>query len=102
MKNTVITEFVKFKTLETTSEEQLLSTADLLNDFLRNQDGFINGRLLKNIGENDWCFIYHFESMEQVKAIGEKMRNQKVFDAFMPVTVPGSVSVTFHNELKSW
>jgi hypothetical protein len=102
MKNAIITEFVDFKVLETTTEEQLIGKADILNDFQKKQDGFIDVELVKNINENSWCFIYHFENMEKVKAIGEKMRNSKIFDEFTPLVVPGSLSVTFHQPLKKW
>lgn len=98
----MITELVKFKVLETTTDEQVLSKADILNDFQKKQDGFIDAELVKDMNENTWYFIYHFESMEKVKAIGEKLRSNKVFDAFMPVTVPGSVSVSFHQHSKKW
>lgn len=100
MKNAIITEFVNFRTLETTTEEQLFSKVDFLNDFQRNQDGFIDAELVKQVETNDWCLIYHYENMEKVKAIGAQMRIHKVFDEFMPLTVPDSVRVTFYVQLK--
>ena len=102
MKNAIITEFVKFKVLETTTVEQLLTKVDILNDFQKKQDGYIDAELVKHVEENLWCLIYHYESMEKVKVIGEKMRSSKVFDEFMPLAVPGSVSVTFYHQLKNW
>jgi hypothetical protein len=102
MKNAIVTEFVKLKVLETTTDEQLISKADILNDFQKKQDGFIDAELVKDMNENSWCFIYHYESMEKVKAIGEKMRNSRVFDEFNPLIVPGSFSVTFCQHLKKW
>jgi hypothetical protein len=102
MKNSIITEFVKFKVLETTSTEQLISKTDLLDEFQKKQDGYIAAELVKQVEENAWCLIYHYESMEKVKAIGEKMRSNKVFDVFMPLIVPGSLSVTFNHQLKKW
>jgi len=98
----MITELVKFKVLEAITEEQLLSKAGILHDFQKKQDGYMDGELVKNVGENEWCLIYHYESQEKVKAIGERMRNSKVFDEFMPLTVPGSVSVTLYHQLKKW
>jgi ABC-type uncharacterized transport system substrate-binding protein len=102
MKTSMITEFVKFQVLESTSDEQLLSSADILNDFQKKQDGFIDAEVVKNVAENAWCFVYHYESMEKVKAIGEKLRSSKVFDVFMPLIVPGSLNVTFHQQLRTW
>ena len=102
MKNSIITEFVSFKVLETTTDEQLMAKADFLNDFQKKQDGFIDAELVKDVKENEWRFVYHYESMEKVKVIGEKMRSSKIFDGFTPITVPGSLSVTFYNHLRKW
>ncbi len=99
---TIITEFVKFKVLETTTDEQLISKTDILNEFQKQQDGFIDAELVKDVKESEWYLIYHYDNMEKVKAIGEKMRNSKVFDEFTPYTVPGSLSVTFYQQLKKW
>ena len=82
--------------------KQLISKADILNDFQKKQDGFIDAELVKGIKETEWYFVYHYENLEKVKAIGEKMRNSKVFDEFTPLTVPGSPSVTFYQQLKEW
>lgn len=98
----MITEFVKFKTLDTTTEEELLLKADILNNFQKAQDGYINAELIKDTGENTWYFIYHYESIEKVKAIGEKLRSSKVFETFTPLTVPGSVTVSFNQQVKTW
>jgi hypothetical protein len=102
MKNEIITEFVKFKVLETTSVEQLISNADFLNDFQQEQDGYIDAELVKSVDENSWYLIYHYESMEKVKVIGEKMRISKVFDEFIPLIEPGSLNVTFFHQSKKW
>ena len=80
MKTTIITEFVKFKALETTSDEQLISKADL----------------------NAWCFIFHYESLDQIMAVGEKLRKSKEFGEFIPLIVPQSISASFHKHLKKW
>ena len=102
MKNTMITELVTIKVLETTTEGQMLNKADFLTNFLKKQDGYIDGELVKGIDGNTWCFIYHFESFEKVKAIGEKMRNERVFDMINPLVVPGGMTVTFYNPVKKW
>jgi hypothetical protein len=99
---TIITEFIKFKVLETTTEEQLIAKANLLNAFQEKQDGFIDAELVKGVKENEWYFVYHYENMEKVQAIGEKMRNSKVLDEFTPLTLPGSLDVTFYQQLKKW
>jgi hypothetical protein len=102
MKDKIITEFVNFKVLETTNVEQLISKADILNDFQKKQDGYIDAELVKGVEGNVWCLIYHYENLEKVKLIGEKMRSSRVFDEFIPLIVPGSLSVTFYHQLKKW
>ncbi len=99
---TIITEFVRFKVLDTTTDELLVSKADILNDFQKRQDGFIDVELVKGVKESEWYMVYHYENMEKVKAIGEKMRSSKIFDEFVPLTVPGSLNVTFYQQLKKW
>ena len=102
MKNTIITEFVKFQVLETTTDEKLIAQTDILNDFQKKQDGFIDAELVKDVDKNEWCLVYHYENMEKVKAIGEKLRNSKEFGAFVPNIVPGTLNITFYHKLKRW
>jgi len=103
MKNSIITEFVKFKALETTTDEQLIAKADMnINGFHKIQDGFIDAELVKDVEENAWCFIFHYESLEKIKAVGEKLRSSKEFGEFIPHIVPGSISASFHNHLVKW
>jgi hypothetical protein len=102
MNEKIITEFVKFQLLETTSVEQLISKADILNEFQKKLDGYIDAELVKGIEGNAWCLIYQYENLEKVKIIGEKMRSSKVFDEFIPLIVPGSLIVTFYHQLKKW
>ena len=103
MENTMITEFVKFTALETTTEKQLISKSDsLINGFWKKQDGFLDAELVKDVGENSWCFIYHNESMEKLKAGGEKMRNSKEFSEFISLIIPKSIDVTFYRQLIKW
>lgn len=99
----MITEFVKFKVLETTTDEQLILKADIMiNGFWKKQDGFIDAELVKDIEENAWCFIYHNDSLEKLKTGGEKMRKSKEFGEFIPLIVPGSIGVTFYHQVRKW
>jgi len=102
MKTTIITEFVKFKVLDTTTDEELMSKADIFNDFQEKQDGFIDAELVKDVKENSWYFIYHYGSLEKVRIIGEKLRESKMFDELMPLLDSESVSITLYNQLKTW
>ena len=102
MENTFITEFVNVAVPETTTDEQLADKADILTAFLKEQDGFIEGELVKFSAGNTLCFIYRFESMDKVKAIGEKMRALRLFDSINPLILPGSMSVTFSQCMRKW
>lgn len=100
----MITEFVKFKALDATTDEQLISeTENLITDFWKNQDGFIDSELMKSEDDNkEWCSIYHFESMEKLKNGAEKMRTSKEFGEFMNLLEPGSIRISFYHFFKNW
>lgn len=102
MKTKIITEFVKIEALQTTTEEQLLAKADIINDFLQKQDGFIDAELVKAVEGNLWYFVYHIENFEKLKAVGEKLRSNKLFDEITPLIVSGSLNVSFYLQLKRW
>lgn len=100
MKTTIITEFVKIETLQTTTDEQLIAKADLINDFLQKQDGFLDYELVKAREGNFWFIIYHIENMEKLRSVGEKLRGNKLFDELIPLITPGSMSFSFFNQIK--
>ncbi|HLO90538.1 MAG TPA: hypothetical protein VK172_05170 [Lentimicrobium sp.] len=102
MKKDVITEFVKIETLQTTTDDQLISKAEIIIQFLQKQDGFIDAELVKSVEGNQWNFIYHIENMEKLKIVGEKLRSEKLFDHIMPLIVPGSFAVSFYTSRESW
>jgi len=102
MKTKTITEFVKIETLQTTTDEHLLEKAEIINNFLQKQDGFIDAEIVKAIEGNIWHFIYHIENMEKLKTVGEKLRSSKLFDELTPLIVPGSFGVSFHHKVKNW
>ncbi len=99
---TTITEFVKIEALQTTTNEQLVVKANVINSFLQKQDGFIDAELIKAVDTNIWYFIYHIENMEKLKVVGEKLRSSNLFDEITPLIVPGSLSVMFFNQVKNW
>ena len=102
MKTNTITEFVKIELLQTTKPEQLLIKADVINSFLQKQDGFIDAELIKGIEGNTWYFVYHIENMEKLKSVGEKIRSCNLFGEIIPLLVPGSMTVTFFEQMKRW
>jgi hypothetical protein len=100
MNTTMITELMKIEALPTTTDEQLIAKADVVNTFLQQQDGFIDAEMVKAVEGNVWYFIYHIENMEKLKVVGDKLRSSKLFGEMMPLIVPGSMSVTFYNHVK--
>jgi len=102
MKTGIITEFVKIEALQTTTDEQLMEKSGIINAFLQKQDGFIDAELVKAVEGNIWYFVYHIENFEKLKAVGEKLRSNKMFDNINPLVVPGSLNVSFYQQLKKW
>jgi hypothetical protein len=100
---TMITEFVNFKVLETTTDEQLIAKADaFIGDFMKKQDGFVDAELTKAADGDARCFILRYESFEKVKPIVEQLGNCQEFAEFKSLLVPGSIAVTFNPQLKTW
>ena len=102
MKTTIITEFVKMEALQTTTDEQIIAQADIINGFLQKQDGFIDSELVKALEGNTWYFLYHIENIEKLRVVGEKLRNNKLFDELTPLIVAGSMSFSFFGQIKRW
>jgi hypothetical protein len=102
MKNTMITELVRIEVLPTSTEEQVLAKANRINDFLQNQDGFIDCELVKAMEGNIWYLIYHIENVQKLRAVGEKVRASKLFDELSPIMTRGSMNFSFFNQIKKW
>ena len=86
METKTFTELLKFETLETTTAAQVLEKAELI----------------KALEGNIWYFIYHIESPEKLKSVGEKLRNSRLFDELNPLIVSGSMNVSFFRSIKNW
>lgn len=100
---TIITEFVNFKVLETTTDEQLIKKADrFIGDFMKKQDGYVDAELVKAPEGDARCMIIRYENFEKVKAIIEQLGNCKEFAEFKLLLIPGSITVTFNPQLKTW
>lgn len=100
MKETMITEFVEISLPETTTVEQFTEKAENFANFLKKQDGFIDGEMGQALEGNVWRFVFHFENMEKVKAIGEKMRAGSEFAEFKSVIA--SFGVSFFKQMRKW
>ena len=97
---TTITEFVEISLPETTTVEQFTEKAENLVNFLKKQDGYIDGEMMQALEGNAWRFVFHFENMEKVKAIGEKMRASSEFAGFKSVIA--GFGVSFFRKMKKW
>lgn len=102
MKTMIIAELVKFQATENTSNEQVLQCIDALNAFQKTQDGFLDSEITKSANQNEWVLIYHYTDMEKVNALGPKLRVSHEFAAFMQIIVPGSLSISFYQQVKKW
>ena len=98
----MITEIVEISLPETTTIKQFTEKAENFKNFLSKQDGYIDGELLKTTEGNSWRFIFHFENMEKVKLIGEKMRSSAEFGEFKSVIVPENLRVSFFQLVRKW
>lgn len=99
MKDSVITEIVKFRIPGTTNEEELKNRVNHLNELQKSMDGYINAELIKNVSENSWHIIYHYTSLERVKIIGEKIRGSEEFRNFMQQIITESLDISFHHQI---
>ena len=55
----MITEFVEISLPETTTVEQFTEKAENFVNFLKKQDGFIDGELVKAPEDNAWRFVFY-------------------------------------------
>jgi quinol monooxygenase YgiN len=102
MKKDVITEFVKIETLQTTTDDQLISKAEIIIQFLQKQDGFIDTELLYDKKENTWIMIQHWASLEQMKASSANMFMDNATEAFRDAIEPKSISISVFPVLRTW
>ena len=102
METKIITELVQFKALETTTDEQVKTAVNNLNEFQKTQDGFLDAELVKSIKESSWHIVFHYENFDKVQAIGTALRNNKVFSDFTSLVIPESLNISFHHQLKKW
>ena len=102
MKTNVITELLRIEALPTTTDDQILEKANLINEFIEKQDGFIDAELIKGFEGGVWYLIYHIENVQKLKEVGEKLRSSKLFDQLTPLIFSGSMTVQFFNRYKTW
>ena len=70
----MITEIIEYKLNEDVDDEKFLAEAKKYYDYFKSTfKGFIDLEFTK--GEDSWINIMHWETMEDVKACGEVLRN---------------------------
>ena len=102
METKTITELVSFKAQETTTDEQINHAVSSLNNFQKTLDGFIDAEFVKNLKENTWNIIFHYESLDKVQSIGSILRSSQVFSEFTSLVIPESLNISFHQQLGVW
>ncbi len=102
METKIITEFVQFETLESTTDEQLVDAVNRLNQFQGNHDGFLDAEIAKDLKEDSWRIIFHYADMEKVQTIGLKLRNSKEFGDFSSLIASDSLRISFCQQMKNW
>ncbi len=100
MKSLIITEFVKFRSLETTTPEQLVSCGSKFHDLQKRPGGYIDSELVKTTDANCWHLILHYQNMDTVKSIGGQIRSGKEFAGLTKLPVPESIEISFHQQFK--
>jgi hypothetical protein len=102
METTIITEFVQFEAQESTTDEQILSAVHRLNQFQKEYEGFLDSEIAKDIKEESWHIIFHYENFESLKTIGAHLRSSKEFMDFNSLVVSESLQISFSQQLKNW
>ena len=102
METMIITEFVQFETLEKTTNEQLIEAVNRLNQFQKNLGGLLDAEISRNMKDDSWSIIFHYEDMEKVQAIGAPLRSSQEFMDFNSLIANESLRISFCQQLKTW
>jgi len=102
METKTITELVQFEALESTTEEQIVSAVDRLNQFQKAYEGFRDAEIAKDMKDDSWSIIFHYKNFEWVQAIGAHLRNSREFADFQSLLVSESLKISFGQQLKNW
>mgnify|MGYP001822852480 CR=1 FL=1 len=102
METKTITELVQFEALETTTDEQIVSAVDRLNQFQKAYEGFLDAEVARDMKENSWRIIFHYENFEWVQEIGSHLRSSREFVDFNSLIVSESLKIFFGQQLKNW
>ncbi len=100
METPIITEFIQFDALGTTTDEQILNTVRQLSRFQREYEGFLDAEIAKDITNNSWHIIFHYKNFEWVQAIGSHLRSSREFVEFKSQIVSDSLDIAFGQQLE--
>lgn len=102
METKIITEVVQFEALDSSTDEQILSAVHGLNQFQKEYEGFLDSEIAKDLNEESWRIIFHYENFESVKTIGANLRSSKEFVDFTSLIEAESLKLYFGQQLKNW
>lgn len=98
----MITEIIELKAKEGVSKEEFIEVLDKVEcNFHMKQKGFVATELAKG-DENNWVLIQYYESMEDIKLVGEKIPQSDVMKEFSKLIVEGSVNIKFLERVRTW
>jgi len=102
METKIITELVQFEALDTSTDEQIVDAVQRVNQFQKAYEGYLDAEIAKDMKEDSWSIIFHYENFEWVQAIGSDLRSSKEFMDFRSLMAPESLNVSFGRQFKNW
>jgi len=102
METKIITEFVRFETLNATTDEQIVTAVNSLTEFQKKLDGFLDAEIVKDMKEESWRIIFHYEDFEKVQAIGAQLRSSREFADFNSLIASESLKISFSQQVNRW
>lgn len=93
---------MQFEALDTTTDEQIVTAVNDLNEFQKKHDGFLDSEIAKDMKEESWCIIFHYENFEKVQVIGAQLRSSREFLDFRSLIVSESLKISFSQKLRTW
>lgn len=88
--------------MDSTTEEQRVNAVDRLNQFQKKHDGFLAAEISKDLKEDSWELVFHYENLEKVQAIGTPLRSSKEFMDFSSLIASESLKISFCQQVETW
>jgi heme-degrading monooxygenase HmoA len=99
----IVTEVVEFEIVEGLEEDKFLKIVDFLEvEFHSKQKGFIDTEIMKGREERSYIMIQHWKTMNDCKAVVQKMMNEPLTESFRNSINPKSVKIVFSEQIQKW